>query len=64
MISDALEAKKAELARMEKEELDKANARISELMQNKNEKLEAMKQSFEKNSDKWSEEIFKAVISI
>ena len=64
MIADTLEAKKAELAELEKEELKKTNARISELMQEKNEKLEAMKASFEKNSDKWSEEIFKAVISI
>ncbi|MGN0638159.1 MAG: hypothetical protein ACI4J0_07285 [Huintestinicola sp.] len=64
MVEKAVEEKKAELAKLEKAELDKANARISELTEEKNAKLEAMKQSFEKNSDKWCEEIFKAVISI
>lgn len=64
IVENAVKAKKAELAALEKSEMDKANARIAELSQEKNAKLEAMRQSFEKNSGKWCEEIFKAVISI
>ena len=61
IIARAIKVKNAEL---EKLEMDKTNERIAQLSAEKNCKIEAMTKSFEKNSEKWCEEIFRAVISV
>lgn len=64
LVQDAVENAKTELERLEKEELKKTEEKIAALDEMKNSKISAMEESFEKNSQEWCEEIFKAVISI
>lgn len=64
IISNALKEAEKEIKEIEKRELAKANAGISALEEEKNKKISQMKKTFEECSDKWQEEIFKAVISV
>ncbi|MBP1547815.1 MAG: hypothetical protein J6A37_14630 [Oscillospiraceae bacterium] len=64
IIARAIKVKNSELEKLEKLEMDKTNERIAQLSAEKNCKIEAMTKSFEKNSEKWCEEIFRAVISV
>lgn len=64
LISKAVDDSKAELERLEKQEQDKTDKKIADLEAEKNAKISAMQSSFEKNADKWCDEIFSAVISV
>ncbi len=63
LVQEAVESSRRELERLEEEENRKAQDKIDGLEAEKNRKISAMKKSFKVNSDKWCEEIFKAVIS-
>lgn len=63
IISNAIESSKRELERFENEEKKKAEDRINALRSDKDSKIAAMKKSFSLNHEKWSKEIFDAVIN-
>ena len=64
MIREAVENSRQELERMEKKQQDDTNAKISAIEAEKLRRISEMKKSFDENSDKWSKEIFNAVISV
>lgn len=63
IVREAVENAKKELEKTEKAEKDKAEKSIAELERIKSSKIAAMKKYFDECSDKWSDEIFKAIIS-
>ncbi len=64
MIREAVENSRQELERMEKKQQEDTDAKISAIESEKIRRISEMKKSFDENSDRWSEEIFKAVISV
>ncbi|MGN0667368.1 MAG: hypothetical protein ACI4KF_12695 [Huintestinicola sp.] len=63
IVREAVENAKKELEAAEAKQLSEANEKIAALEAEKNSKISAMNTAFTKNSEKWSSEIFKAVIS-
>ena len=61
--TDAEKSAEDEIRQIEKNEADKADARIRELKEEEVRRVSEMKKSFEKNSAAWQEEIFRKVIS-
>ena len=64
MIREAVENSRQELERMKKKQQEDTDAKISAIEAEKIRRISEMKKSFDENSDRWSEEIFKAVISV
>lgn len=64
MIREAVENSRQELDRMKKKQQEDTDAKISAIEAEKIRRISEMKKSFDENSDRWSEEIFKAVISV
>ena len=63
MILDAEKSAEDEIRQIEKNEAEKAETRIRELKEEEVRRISEMKESFEKNSAVWQEEIFRKVIS-
>lgn len=63
IIRKSVEESKLEIEKIEREEQQKADDKIASLKSERDTKIQAMKKSFEANSDKWCEDIFSAVIS-
>lgn len=64
MIGDALSEAQREIKEIESRQLSEANAKISALSEEKDRRISQMKSTFEECSEKWQDEIFKAVISV
>lgn len=64
MIKDALSEAEREIREIESRQLSEANAKISALNEEKELRISRMKHTFEECSEKWQDEIFKAVISV
>lgn len=64
MIGDALSEAEREIKEIENRQLSEANAKISALSEEKDRRISQMKSTFEECSEKWQDEIFKAVISV
>lgn len=63
IVSNAVDSAKTELEKLEAEKKRSTDQRIKELQEETRAGIEALKRSFDKNSDKWCSEIFEAVIS-
>ena len=64
MIGDALSEAQREIKEIENRQLSEANAKISALNEEKDRRISQMKHTFAECSEKWQDEIFKAVISV
>ena len=63
IVKEAVENSKRELEQIEADRKKAAEEKIAALEADRDRRLEAMKKAFSDNSDKWADEIFKAVIS-
>ena len=62
IIKEALEKSKRDLERLENEERKKSEEKLAAIKEENDRKVKAMQQSFEKNSERWRDEIFEAII--
>ncbi|MDE7294212.1 MAG: hypothetical protein K2N72_07290 [Oscillospiraceae bacterium] len=63
IIKEALEKSKRDLERLENEERKKSEEKLAAIKEENDRKVKAMQQSFEKNSERWRDEIFEAIIN-
>lgn len=63
IVKEAVENSKRELEQIEADRKRAAEEKIAALEADRDSRIDAMKKAFAENSDKWADEIFKAVIS-